>query len=299
MMIFHGTVCRNGRGGIPVESRCKCGNPDRDCTENTRFCSAMCGLIGTVLIHPIIYRVGNFFQCQIQMSIEVQWLFLHNLSNSSADILRNFFAREKSQIYNLWRADVVEPRVITRLCTVYQTVDCDFDFLLQLLFRKIDEDRSSETDPNVRIFHKFCESDLLLADHGNITRFLSQTLQKIEELLEYERFVMEVLEGWMILVNILPTIPKNLFDCCFEILTKISNCETVAFRNRLAEDGKLWKIFQSIQVEDIKKATNCGELLLSIVKDDKKFGDSANQAPAVFTTTFVRQALKICYKFVI
>ena len=41
MMIFYGTVCRDGRGGIPVKSRYKCGNPDRDCTENTRFCSAM------------------------------------------------------------------------------------------------------------------------------------------------------------------------------------------------------------------------------------------------------------------
>ena len=38
---FYGTVCRDGKGGIPVESRSKCGNPDRDCTENTRFCSAM------------------------------------------------------------------------------------------------------------------------------------------------------------------------------------------------------------------------------------------------------------------
>ena len=37
---FYGTVCRYGKGGIPVKSRCKCGNPDRDCTENTRFCSA-------------------------------------------------------------------------------------------------------------------------------------------------------------------------------------------------------------------------------------------------------------------
>ena len=39
---FYGTVCRYGKGGIPVKSRCKCGNPDRDCTENTLFfCSAM------------------------------------------------------------------------------------------------------------------------------------------------------------------------------------------------------------------------------------------------------------------
>ena len=37
---FYGTVCRYGKGGIPVKSRCKCGNPDRDCTENNRFCSA-------------------------------------------------------------------------------------------------------------------------------------------------------------------------------------------------------------------------------------------------------------------
>ena len=37
---FYGTVCRYGKGGIPVKSRCKCGNPDRDCTEKTRFCSA-------------------------------------------------------------------------------------------------------------------------------------------------------------------------------------------------------------------------------------------------------------------
>ena len=35
-----GTVRRDGKGGIPVESRCKCGHPDRDCTENNRFCSA-------------------------------------------------------------------------------------------------------------------------------------------------------------------------------------------------------------------------------------------------------------------
>ena len=41
VMIFYGTVCRDGKGGIPVKSRSKCGNPDRDCTENTRFCSAM------------------------------------------------------------------------------------------------------------------------------------------------------------------------------------------------------------------------------------------------------------------
>ena len=41
MMIFYGTVCRDGKGGIPVKSRCKCGNPDRNCTGNTRFCSAM------------------------------------------------------------------------------------------------------------------------------------------------------------------------------------------------------------------------------------------------------------------
>ena len=33
-------MCRDGKGGIPVKSRCKCGNPDRDCTENNRFCSA-------------------------------------------------------------------------------------------------------------------------------------------------------------------------------------------------------------------------------------------------------------------
>ena len=40
---FYGTVCRYGKGGlIPVKSRCNCGNPDRDCTENTLFfCSAM------------------------------------------------------------------------------------------------------------------------------------------------------------------------------------------------------------------------------------------------------------------
>ena len=39
---FYGTLCRDGQGGlIPVKSRSKCGNPDRDCTENTRFCSAM------------------------------------------------------------------------------------------------------------------------------------------------------------------------------------------------------------------------------------------------------------------
>ena len=41
-LIFYGTVCRDGKGGlIPVKSRCKCLNPDRDCTENTRLCSAM------------------------------------------------------------------------------------------------------------------------------------------------------------------------------------------------------------------------------------------------------------------
>ena len=39
---FYETVSRDGKGGsIPVKSRCKCGNPDRDCTENIRFCSAM------------------------------------------------------------------------------------------------------------------------------------------------------------------------------------------------------------------------------------------------------------------
>ena len=37
MMIFYGTVCRDGKGGIPVKSRCKCGNPDRDCTEKNSF----------------------------------------------------------------------------------------------------------------------------------------------------------------------------------------------------------------------------------------------------------------------
>ena len=37
---FYGTVSRDGKCGIPVESRCKFGNPDRDCTENIRFCSA-------------------------------------------------------------------------------------------------------------------------------------------------------------------------------------------------------------------------------------------------------------------
>ena len=37
MMIFDGTVCRDGKGGIPVKSRCKCGNPDRDCTEKNSF----------------------------------------------------------------------------------------------------------------------------------------------------------------------------------------------------------------------------------------------------------------------
>ena len=37
---FYGTVCRDGKCGIPVKSRCKFGNPDRDCTENIRFCSA-------------------------------------------------------------------------------------------------------------------------------------------------------------------------------------------------------------------------------------------------------------------
>ena len=41
VVIFYETVCRDGKGGIPVKSRCKCGNPDRDCTENTRFFSAM------------------------------------------------------------------------------------------------------------------------------------------------------------------------------------------------------------------------------------------------------------------
>ena len=41
VMILNGTVCRDGKGGIPVKSRCKCGHPDRDFTENTRFCSAM------------------------------------------------------------------------------------------------------------------------------------------------------------------------------------------------------------------------------------------------------------------
>ena len=38
---FHGTVCRDGKGGIPVKSRPKCGDPDRDCTGKTRICSAM------------------------------------------------------------------------------------------------------------------------------------------------------------------------------------------------------------------------------------------------------------------
>ena len=38
--VFYGTVCRDGKGGIPVKSRCKCGNPGRDCTEKTRFGSA-------------------------------------------------------------------------------------------------------------------------------------------------------------------------------------------------------------------------------------------------------------------
>ena len=38
---FMGSVRRDGKGGIPVKSRWKCGHPDRDCTENTRFCSAM------------------------------------------------------------------------------------------------------------------------------------------------------------------------------------------------------------------------------------------------------------------
>ena len=41
VMIFSETVCRYGKSGIPVKSRSKCGNPDRDCTQNTRFCSAM------------------------------------------------------------------------------------------------------------------------------------------------------------------------------------------------------------------------------------------------------------------
>ena len=36
-MIFCRTVCRDGKGGIPVKSRCKCGNPDRDCTEKKSF----------------------------------------------------------------------------------------------------------------------------------------------------------------------------------------------------------------------------------------------------------------------
>ena len=34
---FYETVCRDGKGGIPVKSRCKCGNPDRDCTEKNSF----------------------------------------------------------------------------------------------------------------------------------------------------------------------------------------------------------------------------------------------------------------------
>ena len=38
---FYVTVCRDGKGGISVKSRSNCGNPDRDCTENTRFCSAV------------------------------------------------------------------------------------------------------------------------------------------------------------------------------------------------------------------------------------------------------------------
>ena len=41
VMIFYWTVCRDGKSGIPVKSRSICGNPDRDCTENTRFYSAM------------------------------------------------------------------------------------------------------------------------------------------------------------------------------------------------------------------------------------------------------------------
>ena len=41
VVIFYGTVCRDGKGGIPVKSRSKCGNTGRDCTEKTRFCSAM------------------------------------------------------------------------------------------------------------------------------------------------------------------------------------------------------------------------------------------------------------------
>ena len=37
------------------------------------------------------------------MSIELQWLILHNLSNTSDDIVRKFFTEEKSQIINLWQ----------------------------------------------------------------------------------------------------------------------------------------------------------------------------------------------------
>ena len=33
-------LCRDGKGEIPVKSRCHSGNPDRDCTENICFCSA-------------------------------------------------------------------------------------------------------------------------------------------------------------------------------------------------------------------------------------------------------------------
>ena len=75
---FLWNVCGDGKGGIPVKSRCKCGNPDRDCTENTRFCSAMSTKSEIGAKMPLVTSSAAWAEIEMKRRVE---LFIPNFSS--------------------------------------------------------------------------------------------------------------------------------------------------------------------------------------------------------------------------
>ena len=161
------------------------------------------------------------------------------------------------------------------MCAVYQTLDFDTDFFLELIFRKIDEEESAETNPSVRQFLNFCQNQLASAEEGKLEDFCNDISSKIRTLIENGKFSMEIIEAWIILVNLLTNLTQAIGDTCYAILTKISKPEVIGFRDKLTENGQIWEILAALEVESLEDARTLGEVLLSIVKNDVIYGKKA------------------------